>query len=71
MVDQLVDNQLLTLDQDIQNANGFCFDCADAESVIVEGVDMYDNEITREEGMSMSMSKVKWILKKFNVINKK
>jgi hypothetical protein len=50
---------------------GFCFDCADAESVIVEGVDMYDNEITREEGMSMSMSKVKWILKKFNVINKK
>jgi hypothetical protein len=50
---------------------GFCFDCADAESVIVEGVDMYDNEITREEGMSMSMSKVKWILKKFNVIKNK
>jgi hypothetical protein len=50
---------------------GFCFDCADAESVIVEGVDMYDNEITKEEGMSMSMSKVKWILKKFNVIKNK
>jgi hypothetical protein len=50
---------------------GFCFDCANAESVIVEGVDMYDNEITREEGMSMSMSKVKWILKKFNVIKNK
>jgi len=50
---------------------GFCFDCADAESVIVEGVDMYDNEITREEGMSMSMSKVKWVLKKFNVIKNK
>lgn len=50
---------------------GFCFDCADAESVIVEGVDMYDNEITKEEGMPMSMSKVKWILKKFNVIKNK
>ena len=50
---------------------GFCFDCANAESVIVEGVDMYDNEITREEGVSISMSKVKWILKKFNVIKNK
>jgi len=50
---------------------GFCFDCSDAESVIVDGVDMYDNEITKDEGMSMSMSKLKYILKKFNVINNK
>jgi hypothetical protein len=50
---------------------GFCFDCADAESVIAEGVDMYDNEITKEEGMSMSISKLKYILKKFNVIKNK
>jgi hypothetical protein len=50
---------------------GFCFDCANAESVIAEGVDMYDNEITKEEGMSMSISKLKYILKKFNVIKNK
>jgi hypothetical protein len=50
---------------------GYCFDCANAESVIVEGVDMYDNEITKEEGLSIPMSKVKWILKKFNVIKNK
>jgi hypothetical protein len=47
---------------------GFCFDCADAESVVADGVDMYDNEIIKENDMSTSMSKVKWILKKFNVI---
>ena len=50
---------------------GYCFDCANAESVIVEGMDMYDNEITKEEGMPMSMSKLKWVLKKFNVIKNK
>jgi hypothetical protein len=50
---------------------GYCFDCVEAESIIVEGMDMYDNEITKEEGMSMSMSKLKWILKKFNVTQNK
>lgn len=50
---------------------GYCFDCVESESVIVEGVDMYDNEITKDEGMSMSMSKLKYILKKFNVIKNK
>jgi hypothetical protein len=47
---------------------GFCFDCADAESVIVDGVDMWDKEVPKQEGMSLSMSKVKYILKKFDVI---
>jgi hypothetical protein len=50
---------------------GYCFDCAESESVIVDGVDMYDNEIVKEESIPMSMSKVKWILKKFNVIKNK
>ncbi len=47
---------------------GFCFDCVDAESVMVDGVDMWDKEVPKQEEMSLSMSKVKWILKKFDVI---
>ena len=47
---------------------GFCFDCADAESVIAEGVDMWENEIPQQEGMSKHMSKVHYILKKYEVI---
>jgi hypothetical protein len=50
---------------------GFCFDCANAESVIYENMDMWGDEITKEEGMSTSMSKLKYILKKFNVIKNK
>jgi hypothetical protein len=50
---------------------GFCFDCADGESVIEEGVDMWDEEIPKEEGLSTSMSKLKYILKKFKVIESK
>jgi hypothetical protein len=41
---------------------GFCFDCANAESVIVEGLDMFDEKIPREDGLSLGMSKVKYIL---------
>ena len=47
---------------------GFCFDCATAESIIQEGLDMYDKEIPKQEGMSTSMSKVQYILKKYGVI---
>jgi hypothetical protein len=47
---------------------GFCFDCAETESVLEEGVDMYDKEIPKQEGMSTSMSKVQYILKKYGVI---
>jgi hypothetical protein len=50
---------------------GFCFDCADGESVIFEGVNMWDKEIPKEEGLSTSMSKLKYILKKFKVIENK
>jgi hypothetical protein len=50
---------------------GYCFDCVNSESVIVEGVDMWDREIPKEDDMSTSMSKLKYILKKFNVIKNK
>jgi predicted MPP superfamily phosphohydrolase len=46
---------------------GFCFDCANAESIIVEGVDMWDNEIPKIEGLSTSLSKLQYILKKFGI----
>jgi hypothetical protein len=44
---------------------GFCFDCVEAESVIVEGVDMYDEEIPLVEGLTKGMSKLQYILKKY------
>lgn len=44
---------------------GFCFDCVNAESIIEEGVDMYDKEIPKQEGMSTSMSKVQAILRTY------
>lgn len=46
---------------------GFCFDCADCESAIEENVDMWDKEIPRINGFSDSMSKLHYVLKKFNV----
>ena len=45
---------------------GFCFDCVESESVIVEGVDMYDKEIPQVEGLTKAMSKLQYILKKYN-----
>ncbi len=47
---------------------GFCFDCADAESIITEGVDMWDEEVTKEEGMSITLSKLKKILTIYGVV---
>ena len=48
----------------------YCFDCVDAESVIVEGLNMWDQKIPEEDGMSDAMSKLKYILKRFDVIKK-
>ena len=45
---------------------GFCFDCVEAEAVIVEGIDMYDKEIPIVEGLNKGMSKLQYILKKYN-----
>jgi hypothetical protein len=50
---------------------GYCFDCVDAESVIVEGVNMWDEEIPKVEGLNTNMSKLQYILKKFGVIKNK
>lgn len=41
---------------------GFCFDCAELESVIYNGTDMYDNEIPKNEEMSSHMNKLKYII---------
>jgi hypothetical protein len=46
---------------------GVCFDCATAESIIDEGVDMYDQPVEKKEGMSMPLSKVHAILKLYNI----
>jgi len=56
--------------RDLDLRFGFCFDCADAESIIEEGVDMYDKPIVKQEGMSTSMSKVQHILKKYGVVKR-
>ena len=47
---------------------GFCFDCVDCESIIEEGVDMWDVPLERNIEMSMSMTKVKYILQKFKLL---
>lgn len=44
---------------------GYCFDCADSESVIEDGTDMYDVAIPEIEGLSKSMSKLQYILRKY------
>jgi len=44
---------------------GFCFDCVESESVIVEGVDMYDKEIPQSEGLTKGMSKLQYILRRY------
>lgn len=49
---------------------GFCYDCVEAESIIVDGVDMYDKEIEKKEGLSSSMSKLQHILRNYIKIPK-
>jgi hypothetical protein len=49
---------------------GVCFDCANAESIIAEGVDMWDNEIQKTEGLSLALSKVQHILNIYGLTTK-
>ena len=44
---------------------GACWDCAEAESVIEYGIDMRDVATPKIEGLSTSMSKLQYILKKY------
>ena len=50
---------------------GVCFDCANAESIIVEGADMWDEKVKPIEGLSEGLSKVHHILNLYGVIVKK
>ena len=50
---------------------GYCFDCVEAESIIVHGVDMYDKEIPVEEGFTKGMAKLRHILKTYLYIKNK
>jgi hypothetical protein len=46
---------------------GFCFDCAQAESIINDGTDMFDVPIERENQLKSSsaeMNKVKFLIQK-------
>lgn len=43
---------------------GFCFDCAEMESVIADGTDMRDNPVPHTDGFSSHMDKLKYILDK-------
>lgn len=44
---------------------GYCFDCVESESIIKEGVDMYDEPIPTKEGLTEGMSRLQHILKKY------
>ena len=46
---------------------GFCWDCVESESVMLEGVDMNDNAPPKLEGMSQSMSNLRYILNKYKL----
>ncbi len=48
---------------------GICFDCAECESVIAEGLDMHDKPIPKLKGFSSHMAKVRYILKKHHANN--
>jgi hypothetical protein len=44
---------------------GVCFDCADAESIIAEGVDMWDKGIDgKEEPAKTAMDKLQFLISK-------
>ena len=57
-------------ERDLDLRFGFCFDCVECESVIEEGLDIYDKKIEKKEGMSMSLSKLHYILKKYGIERK-
>lgn len=46
---------------------GFCWECVECESVIASGVDMYDKAPPKLEGMSQTMSNLKYILDRYGV----
>jgi hypothetical protein len=48
---------------------GYCFDCVEAESIIETGLDMYDDEIQKVDGLTKGMSKLQHILKNYMSIN--
>ncbi len=48
---------------------GYCFDCVEAESIIQTGLDMYDDEIQKVDGLTTGMSKLQHILKNYIKIN--
>ena len=50
---------------------GACYDCSDSESLIESGMDMYDNPAPKIEGMSLSMSMLQHILRKYISIKTK
>jgi hypothetical protein len=47
---------------------GYCFDCVEAESIMIDGIDMHDEPIPKQEDMSTAMSKLQYILRKFDVV---
>ena len=49
---------------------GYCFDCVEAESIIETGLDMYDSEIQKVDGLTEGMSKLQYILKNYITVNK-
>ena len=55
-------------EQEAETRMGYCWNCAEAESVIYNGTDMYDNLIPEDESLSKEMNKLKYILKKYNVV---
>lgn len=50
---------------------GFCFDCAEMESIIFEAKDMMDKPISIRLEASESMNKLRIILERFGVIKKR
>ena len=47
---------------------GVCFTCAESESIVADGTDMYDEPIKPVEGYSPAMAKVRAILVKHGVV---
>jgi len=47
---------------------GICYTCAECESMIEEGLDMYDKEPVKIEGYSQSMAKLRYILERFKIV---
>lgn len=44
---------------------GICWDCATAETIVANGLDMYDKPVTPLPGYSIHMAKVRAILKQY------